>query len=331
MNNLFQSATLRLTGWYLLILMAISLLFSGILYEISSAELRRSLRAPDIIINDGLFYQSNAAEQLRESRYNEGIARITGNLILLNIGALIVGGGLSYILARRTLRPIHEAMEVQGRFVSDASHELRTPLTVMQSEIEVGLRDSSATKADYKKLLESNLDEVGRLHELSDRLLQLSSQRDLELVDTQLDEVAIEALNRVVKVAQARNISVVNDVGRAEIRASRDALADAVTILLDNALKYGANGSTVTMHSSLLPRAVLLHVSDEGPGIAVKDLPYIFDRFYRVDSSRSRSHVEGHGLGLSIAKRIVQQHGGELSVESKLGKGSTFTIRLPRP
>lgn len=331
MTNLFTSASLKLTGWYLLILMVISLTFSAILYQLASAELRRGLRAPaGISINGGLFMESSYAQQLRETRYREGVARLTGNLIVLNVATLVAGGGVSYFLARRTLQPIHEAMEAQGRFTSDASHELRTPLAVMQSEIEVGLRDKAATKQGYKELLESNLDEVNRLRELSDRLLQLSSERDLQLSPVALDDVSIEAISHVVKNAQQKHIAVVNEVKPVRIEANLEALADAVTVLLDNAIKYSPNGTTVTMSSEVRGKTVLLHVTDEGPGIAEEDLPHVFDRFYRADTSRSRQHVEGHGLGLSIAQRIVSQHDGQVEITSEPGKGSTFTIRLPR-
>lgn len=330
MTNLFTSASLKLTSWYLLILMVISLTFSGILYQLASAELRRGLRAPvGISINGGLFMENDYARQLRESRYRDGVARLTGNLVVLNVVTLVAGGGVSYFLARRTLQPIHEAMEAQGRFTSDASHELRTPLTVMQSEIEVGLRDNAATKKDYRDLLESNLDEVHRLRELSDRLLQLASEQDLPLSLSRLDDIAIEAISRIVKPAQQKHISVVNEVGPVNVSANLEALADAITILLDNALKYSPKHTTVTMSSEEKGKHVLLHVRDEGPGIANKDLPHIFDRFYRADLSRSRQHVAGHGLGLSIAQRIVEQHDGQLHVESEVGKGTTFTIHLP--
>ncbi|HAC56473.1 TPA: hypothetical protein DCF80_03140 [Candidatus Saccharibacteria bacterium] len=327
MNDLFDSATLKLTGWYLLILMMVSLLFSGILYGISSNELRRSLRAPGQTML-GLFVENDAARELRESRYKEGQARVLGNLIVLNVSTLVAGGGVSYLLARRTLRPIREAMEAQSRFTSDASHELRTPLAIMRSEIEVGLRDKSATKKDYKELLESNLDEVERLRELSDRLLLLASERELPLDIVSLDEISIEALNRVIKPAQLKKIDVVNEVSPIMVRANLEAMADVVTVLLDNALKYSDEKTTVTIHSELRGRTAILSVTDQGHGIEGDDLPRIFDRFYRVDGSRSRQHVEGHGLGLSIAKRIVDQHGGQLNVQSEPGRGATFSIRL---
>lgn len=329
MNDLFDSATLKLTGWYLLILMVVSLLFSGILYGISTNELRRSLRAPGATGPLGLFLDSEAARELREERFHEGQTRLLGNLVVLNVGTLIAGGGLSYMLARRTLRPIHEAMQAQGRFTSDASHELRTPLAIMRSEIEVGLRDKSATKKDYRTLLESNLDEVERLRELSDRLLLLASEQELPLVNVSLDEISIEALNRVIKPAQRKQISIVNEVKHISVRASLEAMADVVTILLDNAIKYSPEKTTITMNSVVRGKVAYLQIRDEGQGIADEDMPHVFDRFYRADQSRSRQHVEGHGLGLSIAQRIVGQHSGSISVESQPKKGTTFTIKLP--
>lgn len=328
MNTLFASATLKLTLWYLLILMVLSLLFSSILYGISSNELRRSLRAGPG--PGALFLDTEQARELRETRQQEGATRLLGNLVILNVSTLVVGGGVSYLLARRTLRPIHESMQAQGRFTSDASHELRTPLAIMQSEIEVGLRDTSATKKDYQTLLRSNLDEVNRLRELSDRLLLLASERELPLAAISLDDVSIEATGRIVKAAQAKHITVANEVKPIKVIANPEALADAVTILLDNALKYSPAKTTVTMSSETQGRFVNLRVADQGQGIAAGDLPYIFDRFYRADTSRTRQSVEGHGLGLSIAQRIVEQHGGELSVESKPGHGAMFTIRLRR-
>jgi len=332
MNKLFNSASLKLTGWYLLILMVISLLFSAILYGISSAELQRSLRAQVPGAPPGtIFIDTTAARELRHERYEESRSRLIANLVVLNIATLIAGGGISYFLARKTLEPIQEAVEAQGRFTSDASHELRTPLAVMLAEIEVGLRQKTATKKDYQKLLESNLDEVHRLRELSDRLLQLTSERDIPLVDAKLDDVSIEAVSRVVKLAQAKHITVVNEVGPVSVRANVEALADAVTVLLDNALKYSPDKTTITMSSEEKGNHILLHVIDEGSGIAAEDLPHIFDRFYRADTSRSRGPDEGYGLGLSIAERIVAQHHGKLLVQSALNKGTTFTIRLPRP
>jgi signal transduction histidine kinase len=312
--------------------MILSAVFSTALYQIASSELHRSLRAPTegVVFQSGLFLETEGSRKLRQERYEEGITSIIANLVILNTITLVAGGGISYVLARRTLRPVQEAMEAQGRFTSDASHELRTPLAVMKSEIEVGLRDRSATKQGYRKLLESNLEEVDRLRELSDRLLMLASDKTLPLTTGSLDTVAIDAVSHVVKQAQQKNISVTNEVSPADAAINTEALADAVTILLENAIKYSPDNTTVRLTSEEKNRSLLLHVKDEGPGITPQDKERIFDRFYRADSSRTRGEIEGHGLGLSIAKRIVEQHHGQLSVTST-EKGSVFTIRLPKP
>ena len=329
MANLFTSASLKLTGWYLLILMVVSVLFSGLLFGVATGELRHGLRAPARPQDGGvgLFMDSYDARQLRESRFQEARGNLAGNLILFNLGTLILGGGASYLLARRTLRPIREAMDAQARFVSDASHELRTPLAVMQSEIEVSLR-AQASKKEYHEILESNLEEVNRLRQLTDRLLLLSGDSALELQALPLDEVVADALAHVVTIAQSKSIAIDNKVAPINARVNRESLADAITILLENAIKYSPKETTVVVTSEAQGRYVLLHITDHGQGIAREDINKIFDRFYRADQSRSKLVVEGHGLGLSIARRIVELHDGVITAESELGKGTTFTLKL---
>lgn len=327
-RSLFDSATMRLTAWYVVILMVISLLFSVVLYHVASDEFNHALgpRRPG---ETSIFADDVTALNLRQQRIDDSNSRLTGNLVLFNLIVLAGGGVLSYVLARRTLSPIQDAMEAQARFSSDAAHELRTPLAVMQTETEVALRDTKSSKNSYGDALRSNLDEVHRLRTLTDRLLVLSSNHEIEIGDVQLDDVAGEAMNRSITLAQSKHIAIDNTVGRVAVRANADSLADIVTILIDNAIKYSPAKSTVTLTSSIQDKYAVVSVADEGMGIAEQDLPHIFGRFYRADTSRSKVNVEGHGLGLSIAKRLVELQHGEITVESTAGKGSTFSIRLP--
>lgn len=328
MMNIFDSASLKLTAWYLTIIMVISLVFSVIVYSVSSAELGRSF-APRNQISQRLFLDPEAFEALRAERASEGRAHLMGNLLIINVATLILGGGASYLLARRTLSPIQEAMNAQGRFISDASHELRTPLTAMQTEIEVALRDKKLDKAALKKQLESNLEEVHALRSLTDRLLQLSSGHDMSRSAVSLDEPAINALNRVLVLAQDRRISIENNVPPLTVHANADSISDVLAILLENAIKYSPKNTTIQLSAEEQGKYALIKVVDQGVGIKASDLPYIFDRFYRADHSRSKQHVDGHGLGLAIAKRIVEAHDGSIAAASDPSKGTTFLIKLP--
>ena len=329
--KLFQSATLRLTGWYMLILTVLCLLFSTIVYNIGSTELNRQppkggFGRYEATLGDDL--QDYLAKE-RETRAEEASHRLLINLFMFNVLALSTGGLCAYLLARHTLRPIAQAMESQARFSSDAAHELRTPLSVMQSEIEVALRSKTTSKHDLQATLTSNLEEVARLQALTSRLLLLSQTEKITVEPTRVDEAVTGAVNNVVSSAQKKHIAIENSVDKTRALADQAVLADIVTILLDNAIKYSPKKSTIRISNTTKGKTVRLHISDEGRGIHKHDLAHIFDRFYRADTSRTKDETEGHGLGLSIAKRLVTAMNGTIQVQSTPGKGSTFTLRLP--
>ena len=328
LRDFFSSATIRLTSWYLLILTILSLLFSGIVYSIAANELHRPVDQG----NQGQFGYSYSVlgdlEDLRQQREREGKTRLVTSLVVFNAVVIATGGLASYYLAKRTLQPIEEALEAQTRFSSDAAHELRTPLAVMQSEIEIGLRGKKTDPHLQREILESTLDEVGRLRSLTDRLLVLSNLKTVEVAVTSLDDVATEAINRVIPLAQAKKISIDATVGKQKAIANADVLTDVIVILLDNAIKYSPAKSTITVSAKEQGKYVAFQVADIGHGIDPADLPHIFDRFYRADTSRSKTNVEGHGLGLSIAKRSIEAMNGSISAVSEVDKGTTFTIRL---
>ena len=164
---------------------------------------------------------------------------------------------------------------------------------------------------------------------LTDRLLLLANQNDLALEPISLEVVGIEAVSRSISLAQAKRIVVENEIGAIHVRGNAESLTDAIFILLDNAIKYSPKKSTVTLRALAKNHVAEITVADNGPGIAEKDLPHIFDRFYRADASRSSQNVAGHGLGLSIAKRIAEAHGGIITASNNAKKGAAFTITLP--
>lgn len=327
MKDLLHSATLKLTLIYIAILMIVSVSFSMVLYRVSSDELERGIpirgQFGELFINGGPF------DAWRQARIQESRDRLTRQLVLVNLVTLGVGGAASYFLARRTLQPIQEAMDNQSRFTSDASHELRTPLTTLQTELEVALRNSNLTKNEMRALLGSNLEEVVKLHSLTDRLLQLSNGHDIVMKPVNVEQSAIDSVGRVVALAQAKNISIENSVRPITVNGDTASLTDLLVILLENAIKYSPENSVINLSSKTVGKTLQINVIDRGVGIKTDDIDHIFDRFYRADTSRSSQNASGYGLGLSIAKKIVAQHKGHITVTSRPGKGTTFTVEIP--
>ncbi|TWP25654.1 HAMP domain-containing histidine kinase [TM7 phylum sp. oral taxon 348] len=251
--------------------------------------------------------------------------KVWASLFWINVGILIAGAMASYLLARRTLKPIEKAMEDETQFVSDASHELRTPLATMRMENEVLLRDDEAKKSDYKEQLKSNLEEIDKLRQLTDTLLRLSGSGKLELAAIDASEVVGRAIDRVQATAGVKKITIDNQLGDKSLKlvANADALIEILYIYLDNAIKYSPENSQIEIISD---GKKSLAVRDHGSGIADKDLPNVFNRFYRADESRNS---EGFGLGLSLASRLAEQMGARVSATnnpSRCGSGATFTI-----
>ena len=221
----------------------------------------------------------------------------------------------------------------QNQFISDASHELKTPLTSLKSAMEVHLRDKRLTLTDAKKLIKENIEDVDKLQSLSEGLLQLASYQkpnnNTKFEKVSLASIIKRSIKKVKPQAIKREISIKDKSQDFEFEVDRYALTDLLVILLDNAIKYSQKGKSVTVTSKKTDGSILITVSDQGVGIGEQDLPHIFDRFWRADLARSRDETSGFGLGLSIAKKIAQSHHGDITAESKLGKGSAFIVRLP--
>jgi two-component system sensor histidine kinase CiaH len=331
MRDFLRSTTARLAATYLGLIMILSIGFSFALYNTSSHQIGRQLPPNSLYENQFGSDPGNFSNFFR-SRISEGRHDILMHLIFLNIFALIAGAVVSYYLARKTLEPIESAMDAQVRFSSDASHELRTPLTAIRTRNEVALRKPSLKLSESKEVIESNLEEIIKLEKLSDGLLRLSAVDGMDLVRSpvMLSAVANEAMNQFIDPAMAKKITIEDTVSDIEVLGDMDSLTQAVSILLDNAIKYGKEKDVIYLESYDKAGYGYVSVRDSGPGIRAIDLSHIFDRFYRADHSRSRKIGEtGYGLGLSIAKQIVDQHGGEISVSSRLGDSSIFTIKLP--
>ena len=318
---MFDTARLRLTGWYLAVLAAIMLLLSAALYDIllhlqqSEAQSLVPLARRGVA---GLFARNEHTLALEIAAIDCGI------LILAALGA--------YVLAGRTLRPLQEAMERQERFAIAASHELRTPLTVLQGTLEVALlRDRGP--AEYQEVLRKTAGEAARMGLLVEDLLTLARVRSdqavlarepLDLCDV-VNETAMEMRVLTERKGQRLEVEV---TGPLPASIDRLKLRQALTNLLDNAISYTPRGGTIHLTARRAHHRAVIAVRDSGPGIAARHLPHLFEPFYRVDGARGGdgSHT---GLGLALAAWIARAHDGHLAVESHPGAGSVFMLSLP--
>jgi two-component system phosphate regulon sensor histidine kinase PhoR len=219
-------------------------------------------------------------------------------------------------------------------FVSNASHELKTPLTVIQGHV-AAVSEGLAEDDTHQTSLRIVAQEAARLTQLVDNLLLLSK---LEMPDFTLDRrpvnleaVVEDAILQMSDIAEQRSISLnlQRESRLPRISADQARLKQVFINLLDNGIKYNREGGSVTVRLGADTERVVVRVIDTGEGIPAQDLPHIFEKLYRVERRRGR-YVEGSGLGLSIVQRIVEQHGGTISVESQKGEGTTFTVMLPQ-
>jgi two-component system, OmpR family, sensor histidine kinase CiaH len=331
---MFQSARLRLTAWYLVIIMLISMFFTTIIYIEFNQEIERFAmmqKARRIHMEQTLGVPLSRPET-EVQVLTEARGRLIFILFLVNAGILVISGVAGYFLAGRTLRPIKEMLDDQKRFITDASHELRTPLTALRSEIEVHLRDKHPQPDQTRALLKSNLEEVIHLQNLSDSLIRLTNgQKSTHAVtEVSLSSVLSLAQKKVLPLAKRKHITITQEGHDVSLSGIEQSLCELFVILLDNAIKYSPTHSNISISLKSQRQSVQVSVTDEGQGISEEDLAHIFERFYRADASRKNSSVEGYGLGLSIAQKIVEEHKGSLRVKSKVHKGTTFIVQLPR-
>lgn len=331
---MFRSATLKLTRWYLVILMSISLLFSIGIYQLNYNEVNVRLEN----LQEGLIGTRIQTEIIGENRYPEqdelrleqsrlAATQMILALVYINTFILIAGGFGSYFLARRTLEPIEKAHEAQSRFTSDASHELRTPLAAMKAELEVYFRDQNPTLEEAKELLNSNLEEVNKLITLSEMLLKMAHLDYTKLEKQQIDIVGLVPAAMKPFVAHKKRFRFTMQK-QAMVYANEAAIIELMSILIENAIKYSPERSRITVRVFERRMMIAFEIKNTGQHINPERLPFIFDRFYRGDHSRTASTKTGFGLGLAIAKKITEIHYGYIQASST-EKETRFTFYIP--
>lgn len=316
---------LRLAGTYLAIIMAMSIIFSAIMYATAAQQLehQRPGEFSRIGPSDDIYQQLQL--KVEDSKVALAFQIISINLIMLIVGALI-----SYLLAEKALEPIEDNMRAQDRFISDASHELRTPITALKTANEVALKDKKLSIADAREVIAQNVADTTRLQALASSLLDLVKEQPIAKTQTHLADIINGALTAVVPQAQAKDITIDDATTDAPILVDEPKLVRVVVILLDNAIKYSPEHATVRITSSVRGSKQIIQVIDAGIGMSEAVQAKVFERFYRSEQSRTSFHADGYGLGLAIADQIVREHGGTITVESQEGKGSTFAVVLPK-
>lgn len=228
------------------------------------------------------------------------------------------------------LASLEEAYRLQQRFVADAAHELRAPLTAIMGNLDLLTRMQDMPAEERAEALAYADAEARRLSRIVGELLTLAradAGQTLERRPVELDRVLLDALSEVRALAEGRRLELVR-FEPAVVEGDPDRLKQLVLNLLDNALKYTPRDGSITIAMDCSADEAILVVRDTGIGISPGELPHIFERFYRADLARSRD-PGGTGLGLSIVRWIVEQHEGDISIESVAGDGTTVTVRLP--
>jgi heavy metal sensor kinase len=228
-----------------------------------------------------------------------------------------------------TLERLEQLFTTQRRFLADVSHELRTPLTVIKGNVGL-IRKIGEADEESLASIEGEVDRLTRM--VGDLLLlaQAESGRlPLAREAVELDTVLLEVFQQMRVLAGERILVRIEEIDQVQVSGDRDRLKQVLLNLVGNAVQYTPPGGQVFIHLRKSAEEAELVIRDSGPGIPAKDLPHIFERFYRGEKSRKRAANTGFGLGLSIAYWIVRSHNGVIEVHSKEGQGTTFTIRLP--
>lgn len=321
-NNLFFTTRLRLTAIYIVIIAVILFIFSQIIYVMIGRDIRRAAARYAVTDEQEMYFVEAAEGQLFTT------------LMLVNGGILLITGALSYFLAGKTLSPIKQTFDAQRQFLSDASHELRTPLAVLKTTMEVSLEEKNKRSADEIKNLKNNLEEVDHMTNLVNNLLLLSrldntKQKSVEYIA--LLPILETAVERMKKYALMKKITIdfVSPKGKQfSVDGNAEGLLSAFSNILKNAVDYNEERGSVSVSLQRTDGYIRILIDDTGVGIPKEQLPFVFQRFYRGEKSRT-GRVNGTGLGLSIAQAIIRDHGGTIELESKVGKGTHVAIVLP--
>ncbi len=321
-SDLFIWARIKLTALYLLVIAVILIVFSIVIFSDLTYSIRRNIDRR----NDATY---NPAE---ETFIEDATESAKASIIIIDACIYIIVGGASYVLAGYTLKPIRKTLEDQEQFSAEASHELRTPLAVMRTDIEVLLRSKQSMPEDVKKVLSSNLEEIGDMSKMAEQLLEISrgqysKKSQMEILD--ISQPIKKAAEKLSVIAAKKNIDFqIEKLESLQIKGVRENLERMAKNIIANAINYTPEGGSVAIAVALENNQAKFTVKDTGIGIAENDLPHIFKRFYKADSARTGTE-NGSGLGLAIVEQIVKKHRGKIKIQSSPNLGTTVSVFIP--
>ena len=315
-----KSEVNRLTLSYLAVIMTLSLIFTGIIYLLSTASLNRpllpseeenssvSVEAPEF----GEHSFENTFRKRLERRDNTTRMTIIYSLLGFNLGIFVIGIFVSRSLAKLTLAPIERAMMKQTQFIFDASHELKTPLTAMLVRNEVALRKKSLPEEKAREVIEKNIEEILKMKELTASMLDVARENGEpeKLTEISVPEFLADLKEKLAPVARGQGVKIETEMNLGKnLRASvaKNTLEQILTIFADNAMKYSGE-KIIYLRAGRRGKNVAFSVKDNGAGVKKEDQKRIFERFYQVDAARTRTEDKtSHGLGLAIAKNLAER------------------------
>lgn len=314
----FFIARLRLTFYYTVTAILILGVFSIVLYNTIISNLTQSIR-------ENIFLDPRLGQALIDRAKDILFSRLITIDVLIIFVIIIFG----FLLTYKILQPIKSNMQKQKRFIADASHELRTPIAVVISGLEVNLENKNLDLVGAKKTLENTLEEMREFSKLSNNLLDLSKYDSMDIKHelVNVTELIKSIVEKNQSLAQVKNINIkANLQFSATVEGNEIELSRVFFNILDNAIKYTPQNGAINIADKITSQTYSVTISDTGVGIEKELLGKIFDPFFRADSSRS---TEGAGLGLTLSKKIIENHKGTISIKSESGKGTNVIIRLP--
>lgn len=289
----------------------------------------RCITVPALTMSNELCYIQLLANVDGE---NESLESLKNRLFSMSSIIIITSIVASYILSKKTLKPIIIAWERQTEFVQNAAHELRTPLTIIQAKQQLLLKEPESKIIDKSEDISLTINETRRLTKLVKELMVLamadSNQLDIKRENKNIDELIKDVVIPYVKYAKMQNKELKVELNcNKEINIDINKITQLMVILLDNAIKYTKEGETIEVKTHCKDGKCTIEVLDTGIGINDEQKKHIFERFYRADKARTRE-TGGTGLGLAIAQTIVKAHGGTIKVYNNEPKGTKFVVKI---